>query len=119
MADHHRTAGDVLGACDNDHCRRLGEFLHAERVTTDRLGWEDVFYPLRHHHRAGLALELASRAGGATLVWDRGDLIYQVRLGLPRSDWPQVDPTEFWMDIEDGRTDVDVRIVEAAARGPE
>jgi hypothetical protein len=119
MADRHRTVSDILHTCDNDHCRRLGESLHADRVAIDDLGYEDVFYPLRHHHRDGLALELASKAGGATLVWGRGDFIYQVKIGLPRSDWPQVDPTPFWRDIRDGTADVDVVVLEVAARAPE
>lgn len=119
MADQHLTAADVLGTCDNDHCRALDYVRRDQRMSGESLSWEDVFYPLRHHHRDGLALELTAKADGAALVWGRGDLIYRVNPGLPRSDWPQVDPFEFWMDITDGVADVDVRIVEAAARGPE
>lgn len=68
---------DVLGRCqDSRNCHNLQGYL-LDMKTLDELGYEDVFYPLRHHHAEGLAIQLAyGQSGVMTLVWGGGDLIF-------------------------------------------
>jgi len=118
MADDDRTALDILETCHNDHCQRLGHYHRNDYLPISGFGYEDVFYPLRHHHHDDLALELPPRVGGATLVWGRGDFIYRVDASLKLSDWPQIDPFDLWRRIQADRADIDVTVLEPEVGRP-
>jgi hypothetical protein len=115
MADDARTALNTLETCGNDHCQRLGHYLRADHLPIGSLGYEDVFYPLRHHHGDALALELPPCVGRATLVWGRGDFIYRVEADRLLSDWPQIDPFSLWRRIQADGAEIDVTVLEPAA----
>lgn len=64
-----------LGWCtDNDHCDALYRYVRGA-LDAESLSYEDVFYPLRHHHG-----EIAHRVDLETLTywvrWGSGDYLY-------------------------------------------
>lgn len=106
----------VLAACENDHCLTLLD-VHVGAEAVENVGYEDVFYPLRHHHREGLALVYDIGIGEpTTAVWGAGDLIYDVE-DEERTLQSALDPMIMWRNIDGGYVDVDVVVIDAEARG--
>jgi len=105
-------AESVLQACENKHCRWLYCYLVDENIGTDQLDYEDVFYPLRHHHADGLALELTTPNGTTRrYVWGSGDFIHLAG-DLRQTFETAIDPFPLWEAIERGEATPDVTIVE-------
>jgi hypothetical protein len=115
-ATEDRTAVGVLGECSNEHCQALAEALTNKSVLFETLSYEDVFYPLRHHHREDLRLRLDVQEPAITafLKWGAGDFIY--RRWASQETWSQVDPFPIFDGIQAGRLDVDVTIVDDEAQ---
>lgn len=108
----------ILGSCDNDHCSALGQFLVDTDVPVEALGYEDVFYPLRHHHQDGLGLRFTWNDMTETLVWGAGDFIYRADDQV-RTMETAVDPFDVYTLLQTGTASaVTVTIVdEATAEG--
>jgi hypothetical protein len=49
MSTIQSTASDTVRTCDCKHCQRLTQYLIDEGIPFDRLRYEDVFTPLKHH----------------------------------------------------------------------
>lgn len=113
-ADGRQTAGDVLEGCRGaDECHTLLLFLNGQLEVSD-LGYEDVFYPLRHHHREGLALRLTH---GETVVheleWGSGDFIYEVD-DPDKNFRSAIDPYSRYEEVQAGQYGLDVVVIDAA-----
>lgn len=67
---------DVLSGCPNRHCGMLLGYLKTDIVQLEDLDYEDVFYPLRHHHADGLALRVTDGRALQDYVWGGDDCIY-------------------------------------------
>lgn len=116
------TVADILGGCTNDHCLTLGDYLFTDDTSLDDLGYEDVFYPLRCHHRNGLTLRVMSPDMAADYRWGAGDFIYQYSILDENPEGKQVDPFPLWTMIQTGLADfkmiaVDDHRQEADANG--
>lgn len=112
MSDDTPTAADVL-CRENEHCQRLLEAVRGPGpIKADELGYEDVFYPLRHHHRDGLVLELTvgSIDDKCFLRWGPGDFIYR-RWEFETKE-ARIDPFKVWQGIQNGALDPLVTIDE-------
>jgi len=115
VADRHRTAGDILGSCDNRHCQALYQYHEDNGIHVDQLGYEDVFYPLRHHHRDGLALKIEWGLSTDRLVWGPGDLIYRASDDT-RTMETAVDTAGLWTQLNHDRFEaVTLTVLEADA----
>lgn len=88
----------VLDGCPEENCQLLHQYLLEDGLTAEDLDYEDVFYPLRCHHREGMALELSGPAGDRRYVWGSGDLIYPVDVDDQTFE-TSVDPFALWASI--------------------
>lgn len=94
-----QTALDVLWGCwENDHCPALLSYLKGYQ-DSESLSYEDVFYPLRHHHDEGLALSVTDGHGTEEYVWGSGDFIFlaeEERQVMAHA----IDPVRLWSSLQ-------------------
>lgn len=114
MTDPDQQALSLLAECDTDECQHLYSFHMGDGLTVDQLGYEDVFYPLRCHHREGLGLRITWEDRTQTYVWGAGDLIYRASDDV-RTLETAVDPFDLYTLVQSGTaSEVTVTIVEEA-----
>jgi hypothetical protein len=96
---------DVLNSCDCKHCQRLTQYVIDDGIPFARLGYEDVFTPLKHHETLRLVV-------GRKAYVVRSDMCYRESDDV-RTFQTAIDPFSVWnaLDIkaEAGKVSFEVR----------
>lgn len=101
MSDPDETVADVLGTCDNEHCQALSSSLELRAADGSALGYEDVFYPARHHAHDGVVLHVDLPDSHVYIEWGSGDLFYRLE-DDKRTFQSAVDPGPLWEGFSRG-----------------
>lgn len=109
MSTIQSTVSDTLRECGCKHCQRLTQYVIDDGIAFDRLGYEDVFTPLKHHDTLRLVVGRKAYVVRSDMLYREGDVPFSQPLEYQK----RIDPFSVWnaLDIkaEAGKVSFEVR----------